>query len=148
MASAISAACVSSAKWPVSKKRTVGVRDVAPEGFGAGRQEERIVLAPHRQERRLVGAEIVLEGRIERDVALVVAEQIELHLVGAGPRQIEIVERIAVRRDRRHIRYAVGVLPDRRLGLEEGAQRVAVFLPTGLPNTPGSGFQPSLRPSS
>ena len=100
MAAAISAAWVSSAKWPVSKKRTVAFGIIALERFGAGRQEEGIVLAPHRQERRLVGAEIFLEGRIERDVALVVAEQIELHLVGAGPRQIEIVERISVRRNR------------------------------------------------
>ena len=35
--------------------------NVALERFGARRKEERIVLAPHRQERRLVGAEIALE---------------------------------------------------------------------------------------
>ena len=76
------------------------LRHVALERLGARRQEERIVLAPHRQEGRLVGAEIVLEGRIERDIALVVAKQVELHFVGAGPGQVEIVERVAVRRDR------------------------------------------------
>src|SRR6266478_9154039 len=69
--------------------------NVAPEGFGAGRQKERIVLAPHRQERRLVCAEVVLESRIERDVALVVAEQVQLDIVGAGARQIEVVQRQA-----------------------------------------------------
>src|SRR5262249_10189634 len=57
-----------------------GVRDVALERLGARRQEERVVLAPHREERRLVSPEILLEGRVERDVALVVAEQVELHL--------------------------------------------------------------------
>src|ERR1700691_1041472 len=41
-------------------------RDVALECLGAGRQEERIVLAPHRQEGRLVVAEIGLEGRVAR----------------------------------------------------------------------------------
>jgi len=33
-----------------------------------------------------VVAEILLEGRVERDVALVVGEQIELQLIRAGPR--------------------------------------------------------------
>src|SRR5271156_5324976 len=55
------------------------VRNVALERLGARRQEERIILAPHRQEARLVGAEIFLEDRVERDVALVVAEEVELH---------------------------------------------------------------------
>ena len=77
--------------------------------------EKRIVLSPHRQEAWLVSAEVVLE-RIERDVALVVAEQIQLNLVCTGPGQIECVERIAIRRDRGHVRYAVRVLPARRLG--------------------------------
>src|SRR5208337_4796391 len=91
-----------------------GPRDVPLESFGARGQKERIVLAPHRQERRLVGPEIRLEGRIERDVALVVAEQVELQLVRAGPGEIEIVERIPVGRDGGRIGYAVCVLPDRR----------------------------------
>src|SRR6188508_426857 len=69
-----------------------GARNVALEGFGAGRQEEGIVLAPYCKERRLVGAEIGLEGRIKRYVALIVAKQIELQLSRAGPGQIPIVE--------------------------------------------------------
>ena len=41
---------------------------------------------PHTaRKRRLMGAEIVLEGRVERDIALVVAHQVELHVGGAGP---------------------------------------------------------------
>src|SRR5258708_40096500 len=82
--------------------------NIAPESLGAGRQKERIVLAPHRQQWRLVGAEVVLESRIERDVALVVAEQIELDLVGAGARQIEIVQRPPVRRNARLVGHTVG----------------------------------------
>ena len=74
-----------------------GVRIVALERFGAGRNEEGIVLAPDREERRLVLAELVLEGRIERDVALVVAKQIELHVVRARARKVEIIEVLAVR---------------------------------------------------
>src|SRR5947208_3338865 len=37
--------------------------NVALEGLGTSWQEERIVLAPHRQERRLVPAEVFLESR-------------------------------------------------------------------------------------
>ena len=39
----------------------LGVGVVALEGLGAGRQEERIVLAPDRQQRRL-GAQVALES--------------------------------------------------------------------------------------
>src|SRR5262249_26154970 len=35
--------------------------DVALEGFGACRQEKRVVLAPHRQKRRPMRAEVFLE---------------------------------------------------------------------------------------
>src|ERR1700679_1508466 len=98
-----------------------GARDVALERFGARRQEERIVLAPHREEGRLVFAEIRLEGRVKRDVALVVAHQIQLYFIRTGAREIEVVEAIAVGRYRRLIRDAVGILPARRFRREEGA---------------------------
>jgi hypothetical protein len=58
--------------------------NVASERLGTARQEEGIVLSPHRQERGLVRPEVLLECRVERDVALVVAEQVQLDLVGAG----------------------------------------------------------------
>src|SRR5437764_3629923 len=61
-----------------------GVRIVALERLRAGRQKERIVLAPHRKKRRPASANVVLEFGIERDVALIIAEQIELNLVIAG----------------------------------------------------------------
>ena len=60
-----------------------GIWNVAFEGIGACWQKEWIVLAPHRKKRRLVLAEIKLEGRIERDIAFVVAKQIQLDLIGA-----------------------------------------------------------------
>ena len=82
----------------------------------------------------------MLEGRIERDVALVVAEQVELHFVHAGPGEIEIVERIAVRRNPRRVGHAMRILPDGRLRLEEGAQRLAIgwrrILPIGPDRIP------------
>jgi hypothetical protein len=40
-------------------------RQIALECFGTGWQEKRIVLAPHRQQRRPVGAEVALKSRVE-----------------------------------------------------------------------------------
>src|SRR3984957_9279373 len=104
------------------------VGDVAFECLGARRQEKGIVLSPRGQKGRLVGAEILLEGRIERDVALIVAHQVELHLRHAGLRHIETVERVSVRRHSRRIRHAVGILPSRRIWLEKAAQRLPISL--------------------
>src|SRR3546814_3140144 len=103
------------------RHRRVGI--VAFERLRSRRQEERIVLAPDRQEWRLVGAEILLESRVERDVALIVAEKVELNLVGAGPCQVEVVEVLPVRRNGRFIGDAVSILPARGLRGQEGPQR-------------------------
>ena len=54
------------------------IRQVAPAGLGAGRQEVRIVPAPGCQERRSVA----------RHVAAIVEDEVELDLVGAGSRQL------------------------------------------------------------
>src|SRR5262245_30800221 len=70
----------------------VATRNVALVRLGSLRQEERVILAPYRQEGWLVRAEVLLEGRVERDVALVVSEQVELQLGSAGPAQIKVVE--------------------------------------------------------
>ena len=56
------------------------VGQIPPVRLGARRQEEWIVAPPHRQDTRLVGAEVILKRRIERDIALVVAEQVELDI--------------------------------------------------------------------
>src|SRR6266700_4336729 len=109
------------------------VGDVALERFGARRQEKRIVLAPHCQKRRLMLAKIGLEFGIQRDVALVIAEEVELHFIGARSCEIEVVERIPVRRNRGRVGDAVGVLPDRCLGRKKGAQGCAVCFGRVLP---------------
>src|SRR6516165_7843633 len=106
----------------------IGAWNVTPECLRARRQEERIMPAPHRQERWLVAAEIRLEGRIECDVALVVTEQVELHFCGPGPGQVKIIERVSVRRYCRRVGHAVGVLPDRGLGRQERPQGVTIGL--------------------
>jgi len=69
-----------------------GIGNIAHECVSATRQEKRIILSPHRQEPRLVRPEVVLERRVQRHVVLVVAEQVQLDLVGAGAGQIEVVE--------------------------------------------------------
>src|SRR6516162_2272071 len=74
-------------EMPRIKETHDRVRDVALESLGPLRQEERIILAPHRQKARLVGAEIFLEGGVERDVALIVPKQVQLQLGRAGPSQ-------------------------------------------------------------
>jgi hypothetical protein len=94
-----------------------------------------------------VSPEVVLERRVELDVAFVVAEQVQLNLVGAGAGQIEVVERIAIWRNRGHVRYTVRVLPAPRLGSEEAAKRLSVerrwLLPIG-PNGVPAVTQPFL----
>src|SRR5262249_54070076 len=86
-------------KLPGIEKVDGRVGNVAFERFRSGWQEEGIVLAPHCEEWRLVRAEVVLEGRIERDIALVVAEEVELDLICARTSEIEIVEGLTIRRD-------------------------------------------------
>ena len=103
-----------------------GTRNVALERLCAWRQEEGIVLPPHRQEWRLVCAEVFLEGRIQGDVALVIAEEIKLHFICTGTGQIEIVEVPAVRRHHRRIGHAMRILQDGCLRLEKGAKRRAI----------------------
>ena len=107
--------------------------------LGAGRQEEGVVLAPDRQKARLVRAEVVLEFRIQRDVALVVAEEIELDLVGAGARQIDSCRansRQGRRRSRRTRRGCIARASSPASGMP---QRRAIGLATDPANRPGSG---------
>src|SRR5262245_60606950 len=92
-----------------------GIGNIAPERLGAARQEKRIVPAPRCQKWRLMLAKIGLEFGVQRDVALIVAEKVELHLIGTRSCEIEIVERVPVRSNRGCVGDALGVLPDRCL---------------------------------
>src|SRR5215813_11675925 len=116
--------------------RTSAGKEVAFERLGTRREKEWIVLAPHSQQARLVGAEIRLESWVERDIALVITEQVELQLIGAGPGQVEVIEGVAVRRNQGRVGYAVRVLPVGRLGREEDAERLSVRLRRILPVGP------------
>src|SRR5712692_5607491 len=81
----------------------LGARVVALERLSTRGQKERIALAPDRQQRRLLGAEIFLELGIERDIAGIIQKQVKLDLVIAGPGQERGVEFVSFRRQQRHI---------------------------------------------
>src|SRR5262249_20400613 len=70
------------------------------------------------------------------NIALVITEQVELQLIGAGPGQVEVIEGVAVWRNQGRVGYAVRVLPVGRLGREEGAERHSVRLRRILPVGP------------
>ena len=65
---------------------------VSAEGLGAGRQEEGIVPAPDRQERRPMAGEVFLKTRIKRGGGRIVTEHIELDLVIDGTGHQRVVE--------------------------------------------------------
>ena len=119
--------------------------NVAPVGLRARRKEERIIFAPNRQQGRLVRAEEVLKLWIESDIRLIVAEQVELNASITWFRKVDLIQRIAFRRNQRWIGDAISVLPFRRLGTEKGAQRVPVFrrglFPIGLDRVPAFRIQ-------
>src|SRR5690349_20807370 len=59
----------------------LSVAVVALERLGTRREEERIVLAPHREQRRSVRTVVFVELRVPRDIAALIEEQVELDLV-------------------------------------------------------------------
>src|SRR5262249_17839151 len=63
-------------EMPRLEERDPRVLDVSLESLRARRHEERIFLAPDRQEWRLVLAKVLLERWIHLDVARVVEEQV------------------------------------------------------------------------
>ena len=71
------------------------------------RNEERIVLAPDRKQRRLRFAEIFLEFRIELYVRGIVEKQVELNFFVAWALEQRRIQRVGLRRDTLRIRYAV-----------------------------------------
>ena len=76
-----------------------GVRQVTLEGFGSGRNEGRVVLPPHGQKARLMLSEVPLEFRIETHIALVIENEIALHLSAFRQLDVRVVQRVSVRTD-------------------------------------------------
>src|SRR3984893_10791267 len=91
-----------------------GLGNIALECLRTCREEERIILSPNRQERRLILSEILLKLWIKRDVAGVVLKKVQLKFIRAGRREVKIIQRAAVRRNLAGVRNAVRVLEGRR----------------------------------
>jgi hypothetical protein len=72
---------------------------------------------------RLLGADVFLEFGIERDIALIVAKQIELDLVVARAGEERRIQRPTIGREPLRRGHAVRVLPLGRFGLEKSPQR-------------------------
>jgi hypothetical protein len=79
-------------------KMHVGTRNIAPESLCTRRDEGLIVLAPNEENRWARAAEIFLDFGIERDIAAIVHQQIELNLIIVRPREKSAVKRIRLRR--------------------------------------------------
>jgi len=59
---------------------------VTAKRFGTKRQEERVAFFPDHQKRWALLTDRGLEFRVQRDVACVILERIELDVLVAGPR--------------------------------------------------------------
>jgi hypothetical protein len=130
------------------EREVAGVEDVVLEaaqvalvGLGSSEREDRIVLAPRDQRRRLVGAKVGLPARIERRIRAVAQEQVELDLVVARAIEQVLVLGRAVGRDERGIGNAGEVLLLGRVVGQQLAKRVALVGvlrvgPVGLERSP------------
>ena len=140
IALAISSTWVSSAKWPVGTKRMSASGMSRLNASAPGGMKNGSLLPQTASSGGLARSEVLLPGRVQRHVAGVVEEQVELDLVGAGAGEVVVVEPVPVRADHRHVGHAVGVLPDRRLRLHHRPDRLAVgrrrVLPVGLDRGP------------
>jgi hypothetical protein len=94
----------------------------------ASGKEEWIVFAPHSEQGRLKLPKVFLKLRVERHVAGIILEKIELHFVGIRTNQIKIIQRTAVRRYQAWIGDAVRVLESRRFRFQEDAEGIAIGL--------------------
>src|SRR5205814_9249716 len=68
-------------------KMHLRTRNIAPEGLCTRRDEGLIVLAPNEENGRAPVTEIFLDLRIERDIAAIVHQPIELNLIIARSRK-------------------------------------------------------------
>ena len=93
-------------------------RVVTAEGLRPGREEERIIAAPHGKGGRPVLAKPCLDGRVQRDVALIVQQQVELDLVVARAVQQRLVQGVSFGFHHSRIGDAGGVPEQGRAGGE------------------------------
>src|SRR3954468_19136518 len=95
---------------------------VGQVGASAVGDEVPVIGAPGDQRRRLLLAQVALPRRVQRDVARVVVEQVEHHLIASWEVEEVLVERPEVRVEALGVGDALDVLSARRLKPEEGAR--------------------------
>src|SRR5271165_3133894 len=83
------------------EEMNLSLGNVALVGLRARRKKERVIFAPNRQQGRFVRAEEILELRIESDIRLVIAEQIELNASITWFRKVDLIQRVAFGRNQR-----------------------------------------------
>src|ERR1700688_2537516 len=118
-----------------------GVGVVTQEGLRAWRDEERIILTPDGQQRRLGLAKIFLEGGEQLHVVGVVEKQVQLNVHVSGPLNDCGVEWVTLRRNVIALWDTVRVLGAEALGAQSVAENFAVlqrwFSPITLDGSPG-----------
>ena len=99
----------------------LGVRIITAVSLRPGREKERIVLSPYGESRRAMRAEVLLKLRIKRDVAFVIADEVELNLGTLRAIQQSLVEKDGFGRNALlRMSDAVLVLPASRFQSGEG----------------------------
>ena len=92
----------------------LGFREVAKVGTSPGCREDLVILAPHDQGRRLALAKERLKFGIQRYVAALVVEKVELDVSVARPIEQGLILHPVIWTDAGHVADAIGVLKLRR----------------------------------
>jgi hypothetical protein len=90
-------------------------------------REDRVVLPPDDERRRLLGSQVRLPLRIPRDVRAVVVEEVELDPAALGPCQGGKIDDPVVGTDMLRVAHPLRVDPPGRVRHEEVAQRCLGF---------------------
>src|SRR6516164_2430378 len=128
-------------KVPGIEQMYLRIRQIAAIRFRSRWKEMSIVPTPGGKKRGLIHAKIALEFGVERDIAPIVKNEVELDLLRAGPGHVGDVQGIAVRRYTACVR-TIEVLPVTdglgREGCPAGFTMISRGLaPIGLPGSPG-----------
>src|SRR5690349_7659836 len=86
--------------------------------------EERIVLSPHDQRARLAGTEVLVPSVVEREVGVIIVEQVELDCVVSRAIEEDLVKRPIVRTNLFRVLRAVCVLKGGCLQCEQRTHRL------------------------
>ena len=95
-----------------------GVRQVLFECPGAGGQEERVLITPNGQERRLLIAEILLKFRVQRHIAGIVFKEVKLDFYVTGLIEKMLIQRIGFGRNQSFSDALFGIFGIELIALE------------------------------